>query len=97
MAALKKFQVEVSKHVPLARLLAIKRDNYQAESGQDYCPFSVETAIIERSESLTASQLAAVKRWEKTLANYLTHGLGGMVPPPPQVIEKPKIQFVIRF
>lgn len=97
MAALKKYQVEISKHVPLARLLAIKRDNYQAESGQDYCPFSIETAIVERSERLAASQIAAIKRWEKTLANYQQHGIGGMCPPPPKITEPGPVQFIIRF
>lgn len=97
MAALKTFQVEISKHVPLYRLLQIKRDNYQAESGQDYCPFALETAIIERKERLAASQVQAVKRWEKTFANYEALGIGGMSPPPPKVTERGPIQFIIRF
>lgn len=92
-----KHQKEVSKHVPLTRLLQIKKDSYQAESGQDYCPFSIETAILERKESLSAAQVNAVKRWEKTLANYHAHGIGGMSPPPPKVIEQPKLQFIIQF
>lgn len=95
--ALLKYQKEISKHVPLHRLLQIKKDNYQAESGQDYCPFSIETAIVERSESLSVAQLNAVKRWEKTHANYMLHGIGGMSPPPPKVVETPKIQFIIKF
>lgn len=95
--ALLKHQKEVSKHVPLHRLLQIKKDHYTGESGQDYCPFSIETAILERKESLGNSQLAAVKRWEKTFANYEALGLGGMSPPPPKVIEQPKLQFIIQF
>lgn len=97
MASLHKHQIEISKHVPLARLLAIKRDNYQGESGQDYCPFELERQIIARKERLAETQLIAVTRWEKTLDNYSKHGLGGMTPPPPKVTEKPVIQFVIRF
>lgn len=91
------YQKEVSKFVPLARLLQIKKDNYMGESGQDFCPFSIEQAIIERKESLGNSQLAAVKRWEKTFSNYEALGIGGMSPPPPKVIEQPKFQFIIQF
>lgn len=97
MSALLKYQKEVSKHVPLHRLLQIKRDNYQGESGQDYCPFALETAILERKERLAETQVRAVVRWEKTLANYQMHGIGGMTPPPPKVSEPGPVQFIIQF
>lgn len=90
------YQKEVSKYVPLNRLLQIKKDNYVAESGQDYCPFSIESAILERKENLAAAQVNAVTRWEKTLANYMQNGIGGMVPPAP-IVEDTVFKFTIQF
>lgn len=86
-----------SKYMALSGLLEAKQNYYVTKTGIDLCPFETEALIVEKKNTLADSQLAAVKRWEKTFSNYEALGIGGMSPPPPKVIEQPKLQFIIQF
>ncbi len=72
-----------SKHIPLARLKQIKRDNAMGEGGQEYSEEELNQEISNRQVSEANRMVRDAKRHEREMARQAedqARGKGGMMP-----------------
>lgn len=63
--------MSVPKNMTLDQLKKIKADNFVAKNGNDYCPFEIESRIIEIETKQAMSFVASCKRVENEAAKYM--------------------------
>lgn len=90
------YQLIPSKHIPLARLKQIKKDNFTSESGQDFCPFEIEARIVEIEMKQAMEFVSKSTKLEKRKAVY--DQVNDILKTPIKfIINKPKPMFPINM